>query len=497
MRSMGSSWKIVLFFTLLVVGTGGVIGWIFLRNFYGGGVSHSYSIASLEKVDQMIPVAVIGSGPAGLAAALYTARGGMHTVVFEGKLPGGQLMGTSLVENWPGAPKKLGPDLIKGAHAQAEEFGAHFIRDTVVDVDFSQWPFVLKTEDGLTLRALTVIIAAGATPRRLSTRQNNVPGEEEFWGRGVSTCATCDAAFCRGLDVAIVGGGDAAVEDALQLTAYARSITLLIRGEKMRATSLMQERLKAYKNITILPETQVVAIEGDATHVNRITVNKKGAAEQMPVRYLFLAVGHEPNVGPFAQSLSMDKDGHIKVFGHTQKTSLSGVFAAGDVADPRYRQAGVAAGDGIRAGLDALEFLRDIGFNSLVATQYEKSFFMPEGGMHRKALKELKKEEDLDAVLSSHETVVLDFYTEYCPSCAQLLPILELVATQFESTAFCKVDLLKVPAIGKRFEVSAVPTVVVLSKGSVVGRAHKSMSLKEFSDFLTEAFSAEDLVSAS
>lgn len=478
-------------FILIVIGVGGVLGFRFFQRFYEIAPRNSYALASISSLNQIIPVAVIGSGPAGLAAALYTARGGMHTVVFEGALPGGQLMGTSLVENWPGTPKKLGPDLIKGAHEQAAEFGAHFIHDTVIDVDFSQWPFVLKTENGLILRALTVIVASGATPRRLNAPgQPVVPGEDVFWGKGVSTCATCDAAFCRDADVAIVGGGDAAIEDALQLTPYARSITLLVRGDKMRATTVMQERLKAYKNIMVRYGTQVVAIEGGNggdEHVTHVTVKKNGAAEQLLIRHLFLAIGHKPNVTPFEKYLKTDNDGYIKVFGHTQKTSVRGVFAAGDVADPRYRQAGVAAGDGIRAGLDALEFLRDIGFNSLVASQNEKRFFLPEGGAHRRPLKELKKHEDLDTVLASYENVVLDFYTEYCPSCAQLLPILELAATQNESIAFCKVDRLKVPKIGDRFNIESVPTVLVLHKGSVVGRIHKSMSLKEFNEFLAAA----------
>ncbi|HBL98757.1 TPA: hypothetical protein DDZ86_03885 [Candidatus Dependentiae bacterium] len=486
--------RATFFFWLAVIVAIGYLGYRFYSQFKVRGEKAPIELSlnvlpggALAGKEQIVPIAILGSGPAGLAAALYGARGGVHTVVFEGKQPGGQLMGTSWVENWPGMTKRMGPDLIKGAREQASEFGALFAQDTVVKVDFSTWPFVLETAAGLKIQALSVIVATGATPRRLSDEKQTIEGEDTYWGKGVSTCATCDAAFCKNADVVIVGGGDAAVEDALQLASYARTITLVVRGESMRASASMQERLGAYKNVTIAYRSKPVAIKGDGNHVTGVEIESGGERRLIPISYLFLAIGHTPNTAPFKGVLPMDERGHLTVVGHTQQTGVRGIFAAGDVADPHYKQAGVAAGDGIRAGLDALEFLREIGFNGLVAKQYESHFFTPEGGVNRKALMELKTAEDLDRAVASHKTVVLDFYTQYCPSCSQLLPVLELAAAQHEDIFFYKVDAAQAQAVVTRLGIESVPTVVVLKDGAVVGRMHESMSFKDFNDFLMSA----------
>lgn len=439
-------------------------------------------LETVKDRQNIVPVAVIGSGPAGLAAALYCARSGLHTVVFEGDHPGGQLMETSWVENWPGMVKKMGPDLIKGARLQALEFGALFAAETVKKIDITEWPYRLEMASGLKIEALSVIIATGATPKRL-----NVPGEAEYWGKGVTTCATCDAPFYGDAAVVVVGGGDAAVEQVLQLVTYARQVTVLVRGDSMRASTQMRERLKAYDRVKIVYKSHITQITGDGRHVNKIIVSIDGKKTEVPVTGVFLAIGHMPNIDVFKDVVTFDPHGCIAVYGRSQKTAVRGIFAAGDVADPVYRQAGVAAGDGIKAGLDAAAFLRDIGYDERLEGQLAAQLYTPEGGLGRKALTGIKTVKELTALLKKYHTLVLDFYTDSCPSCKQLLPILELWAAKKSDVAFCKINVLEGPDIANRYEIASVPTVVVVKKGEVVARMGTGATPSQVMLFLQKA----------
>jgi len=301
---------------------------------------------------------IIGSGPAGYTAAIYAARAEIKPLMFEGQSaggqPGGQLMLTTEVENFPGFPDGImGPDLMKNMKAQAEKFGTQIIPKDVVSVDFSSSPFTIKTDDE-TYQAKSVIVSTGARAKWL-----DVPGEKEYQGRGVSACATCDGFFFKGKIVAMVGGGDAACEESVFLTRFVEKVFLLVRKDMLRASKIMQDRVKANPKIEIVWNTEVQEVLGDGVSVTGVQVvnHKTYETSEMTVQGLFVAIGHEPNTKLFVGQLTLDEKGYIVTEPNASKTSVEGVFAGGDVADHVYRQAITAAGTGCMAALDAERYL--------------------------------------------------------------------------------------------------------------------------------------------
>jgi thioredoxin reductase (NADPH) len=303
-------------------------------------------------------VVVIGSGPAGLTAALYTGRANLNPLVIEGSAPLGQLMLTTEVENYPGFPEGiLGPELMEKFRAQAERFGAKFISADVTEVDLSRRPFLVR-EGEAEYEAQTVIIATGAKARMLG-----VPGERELLGRGVSTCATCDGFFFRGVPLVVVGGGDSAVEEATFLTRFATKVTIVHRRDELRASKIMQDRAFANGKIDFVWDSAVSEVLGTDGKVDRLRITnvKTGEESILETGGLFVAIGHDPNTSLFKGQLEMNDAGYLIVdHPHTQ-TSVEGVFACGDVVDHIFRQAITAAGTGCAAAIDAERFLEALG----------------------------------------------------------------------------------------------------------------------------------------
>jgi thioredoxin reductase (NADPH) len=295
---------------------------------------------------------IIGSGPAGLTAAIYAARANLHPLVIEGSKPGGQLMGTTAVENWPGIKSIMGPKLMMDMKEHAQSFGTRFKAGNVTEVDFKQRPFTIKT-DKETFKANSVIIATGATPKRL-----HIPGEEEYWGKGVTTCAVCDGAFFNDKPVVIVGGGDTAMEDASFMTKFTDNITIVHIMDKLTASAAMQKRVIDNPKINIIYNSTVTEIFGNDNGVTAaaITNQKTGEQTKIDTNAVFVAIGYKPNTTIFKDNIELDKWGYLKVTDNT-KTSVEGVFSAGDVADFRYRQAITSAGSGCMAALDAERWL--------------------------------------------------------------------------------------------------------------------------------------------
>ena len=312
-------------------------------------------MSTKEKYHKLI---ILGSGPAGLTAAIYAARAILKPVVVSGREAGGQLMITSDVENYPGFPEGIkGPEMMALLKAQAARFGTEFLNGDVIDVDFSQRPFKLTLENKDTLSCDSLIISTGASARWLG-----MDSEKEYSGRGVSACATCDGFFFRDQDVAVVGGGDTALEEALYLANICKSVTLIHRRDEFRGSKIMQKRAFDHEKISIFWNTVIDEVVGNSVagmislKVKHVKTKK---VTEHPITGLFIAIGHIPNTKLFKDKLDLNEDGYVKVTPGTTYTSVEGVFASGDVQDHVYRQAVTAAGTGCMAAIDAERWLSE------------------------------------------------------------------------------------------------------------------------------------------
>lgn len=310
--------------------------------------------SDLERIECLI----IGSGPAGYTAAIYAARADLKPVVYQGMQPGGQLTSTTEVDNFPGYPNGVqGPDMMLDLQHQAERFGTDLRWGLVTEVDFSQRPFTVTNDDGTKVLADTVIIATGATAKYLG-----LESEVRYNGHGVSACATCDGFFYRGQDVAVVGGGDTAAEEATYLAKMTRKVYLIVRRDELRASKAMQHRVINTPNIEILWNHATREILGDGKVVTGALLEdlKSGEAKQIDIQGFFVAIGHSPNTQTFKGQINLNENGYIKTIPGTTQTNIPGVFAAGDVQDHVYRQAVTAAGTGCMAAIEAERFLSSV-----------------------------------------------------------------------------------------------------------------------------------------
>lgn len=305
---------------------------------------------------------IIGSGPAGYTAAVYAARADLHPVLYQGMEPGGQLTTTTDVDNYPGYPEGVeGPQMMEDFKRQAERFDTDVRMGFVTEVDFSERPFKVKADDGKSIIADTVIIATGASAKYLG-----LPSEEKYKGGGVSACATCDGFFYKGLNVAVVGGGDTAVEEATYLANLAKKVYLIHRRDELRASKAMQKRAFNTENIEIIWNHNVVEVLGEESAFNKKVTGAKlqhsetGETKEIQIDGFFLGIGHKPNTDIFKGQIDMDDNGYIKTKPNMTHTNVPGVFAAGDVKDPIYRQAVTSAGSGCQAAMDAERFLGEV-----------------------------------------------------------------------------------------------------------------------------------------
>lgn len=427
---------------------------------------------------------IIGSGPAGYTAAIYAARANLKPFVFEGfqagGLPGGQLMTTTEVENFPGFPEGItGPQLMDRMKAQAIRWGAELVTEDVTSVDFSQRPFVIRSEER-EVRAHSVVIATGATARRLG-----LPCENDFWSRGISACAICDGAtpIFRSAELAVVGGGDSAAEESIYLTKYGSHVHMLVRGEKMRASKAMQDRVLSNAKITVHWNTEPVDVFGEADHMKGIKLRntQTGEMDELHVRGLFYAIGHTPNTKLFQGQLELDEIGYIVTKPGSVETSIEGVFAAGDVQDHEFRQAITAAGSGCMSAMLAERWLSS---HDLVqefhqtaasekpadepvakkteaeqASEFSVEITRHEGGY---ALRKLYHESD--------RLIMVKYASPQCGPCHTLKPILNKVVDEFDGKIhYIEIDIEQDPEIAEAAGVIGTPTIQFFKHKDKVG----------------------------
>ncbi len=445
-------------------------GLLTIVSFTGTLFSSGQDIISKERPHSAV---ILGGGVGALTSALYLGRAGMTPVVIEGAQPGGLLTQSHSVQNWPGEMEIEGTALTDRIRRQVEENGAIFLREEVIGIDFSKRPFTITTrsvddpEQIRTIQAESCIIAMGTQPNYLG-----IPGEtgaNGYWGKGVTNCAICDGNLYKGQIVGVVGGGDAAVLEALYLSNIAKEVHVFVRKGNLRAYEEKRiETLLARPNVKIHYNTTVEAIKGDGYKVQEVVLKNGKKLNSFPLDGLFLAIGSKPNSKLFKGILKMDEQGYI-LLKKDQQTSIEGVYAIGDIVDPVYKQAISAAGDGAKAALAAQQFISDRE-NGLAAKKEKKK--VQETVATAISVIEIESQEQFEAELKSDIPVVIDFYASWCGPCKRISPLMESSATTLNGKVkFLKVNVDNLSEISKNYDIKAMPTVLLLDpKGDVVDR---------------------------
>lgn len=425
---------------------------------------------------------IIGSGPAGYTAAIYAGRANLKPVVFEGYqlggIPGGQLMTTTEVENFPGFPEGItGPELMDRIKAQAQRWGAELFTEDVISVDLSQRPFTVKSEER-ELKTHAIVIATGATAKRL-----HLPHEEQFWNAGISACAICDGAspIFKGVELAVIGGGDTATEEAVYLTKYATHVHLLVRRHELRASKTMQQRVLTHPKITVHWNTEVIDVYGnDQLGGIKIKNNQTGEQQDLPVQGLFYAIGHTPNTQIFQGQLDLDEVGYIVTKHGTPETSVEGVYAVGDVQDHEFRQAITAAGSGCMGAMLAERWL---SMNGLAQEVQQTETAEPEAETTASTQPQITTSENFDIQNTRHtggyalrklyhesdRLIMVKYASPTCGPCHALKPILDKVVGEFEGKIhYVEIDIEEDPEIAQSAGVVGTPTVQMFKNKGLI-----------------------------
>lgn len=457
----------------------------------------TFDASRVAQDDSVVPVVILGGGCAGLYASVYCAQANIPCLVIEGAKPGGSLSQSHSVRNWPGVVNQPGADIVAGVRRQAEHNGVRIVPEVVTHVDMRSWPRVITTQRAddahkiQQYKAMAVIIALGTEPNLL-----DVPGETGstgYWGRGVSNCAVCEGSLYGGKNVAIVGGGDAAIVEADYMANIAAQVTLLLRGKAFRAKDVVaRDRVLARPNVRVRLNTEVAEIKGNGQVVTGLVLkdNVTGGLKDEPFAGLFLAIGSRPNTMLFKGQLALDEHGLI-VLGTNQETTVRGVYAAGDVCDGEFMQGATALGDACKAALQARAFLKEIGFDAvswkdgrnIIKLPVEKHTSTEGHVVEIATLDEFEK-----TVVRSRKPVVIDLFATWCIPCQQMKPVIEAAAqTLRDSVVFVTMNVqnkaLDAQTLIKRLggtDVQGVPAFLCIDKGQEIGRLVGAMSSEKF-----------------
>jgi thioredoxin reductase (NADPH) len=418
--------------------------------------------------EEVYPVVILGSGVGALTSAIYLQRAGIDTLVIEGMTPGGTIIQSHMVQNWPGEVGISGQELVDKIHAQAKVNGAKFLAEEVISVDFSSQPYTITTRDLLNkekirqIKANSCIIGLGSSPNRLG-----VVGEQEkdgYWANGVYTCATCDGALYKNKTVAVVGGGDSALIEADYLSNLAKKVYIIVRSSEFHHLEAVRKNILLQKsNITVLYNTKVEEIQGNGKKVTHLLVNKGQEKKSVEVDAVFLAIGAKPNSYLFNQQLEIDQQGYI-VLKNGQGTSKEGIFAIGDVVDRENKQAITAAGDGAKAAIQVERYLSSKGSSQIKIKKTNNQIASSEG------LTDLTQESDFPDLIQS-SNVVVEFYSPTCGPCKKIAPVFEAAAENHsDKYRFVRVNINQFSDIAQKYDIVGVPTVIVFKNGAEVER---------------------------
>lgn len=437
-------------------------------------------------------VVIVGGGVGALTSAIYLARSGVTPVVIEGKVPGGALAQSPKVQNWPGEFEITGLDLMDKIHRQAEKNGVVFLQEEVIGVDFSKRPFTITTQDLYdpaqrhVIEASSCIIATGSEPRKLQ-----VKGEQEYWSKGVYSCAVCDGSLYRNSPVAVIGGGDAALAEAEYLSQIAQKVYVVVRKNTLKANEKQREEmLRSLNNVEFVFGAEVQEIKGENDEVTELVIIKEGAVSSLPVHAVFLAIGARPNSQLFVNQVAVDESGYIKV---TQdfETSVPGVYATGDIVDPYYKQAISAAGDGAKAALKAHHYVlsaaarpqvqaqsASLAIKAVDSDQQQKTSY-PAKVIEITSVEQFQRE-----LADNSIPVLVDFYASWCGPCRHLSPKLETYAKELKGKAkILKVNIQTCGSLADLYQIKSMPTLVVFdSAGKAVDRR---MGVGEILEYLS------------
>ncbi|MBD3273108.1 thioredoxin fold domain-containing protein [Candidatus Dependentiae bacterium] len=450
----------------------------------------NFNLNNVKIDEDTYPVVIIGGGFGGLTAGIYTGQANIKNLLVTGKTPGGAITMSHSVCNWPGEKNISGMALAKKLEDHARKSGANFLQAKVKEVDFSVWPYLIKikspNDKSKVIKALSCIIATGAKPVFL-----NIPGEQKYFGKGVSKCATCDGPLYKNKVVAVIGGGNTAITDASYLSNIAKKVYLIVRRNKLRAKGKVVNEVVSKSNVEILYNTNVKEVIGDGNKITSLKIynNQNKTTSNLNVDGMFLAIGSIPNSRLFKNKLEMDTRGYI-LLNKDQQTSKSGVFAVGDVCEPEFKQLVIAAGQGAKAAMQVQKFLENIGYDPTKFSFKEKNDIRENHKESKsgqvieiKNIDQFKKE-----VLNYNGKVVVDFYAHWCYPCKMMMPIVKKMAQVLPNIKFVKADISKVDSLGNIWGVRSVPTFLLFKNGKEIYRFTGGKKEEEFKKIIINKF---------